>query len=214
MQFKTEDLFIFENVNGNKEINSTFNFDKARINGTFSFDVNTNNCVDFSKANITGGGIMITDRDSWRKQPNDSNQLNEGAYRWLKKYYNQQNDHERELQYFEKEMNEKCKKLIFWSRGFFHKFFFVLYKYVSNYGNSYIRPLVCFFGISFALYLLGYYMENPVKANFFEDLLNGIISLLGIKGEIDKWYEIIVRLLSIPFLFLFGLGLRNRFKLR
>ena len=57
-------------------------------------------------------------------------------------------------------------------------------------------------------------MENPVKANFFEDLLNGIISLLGIKGEIDKWYEIIVRLLSIPFLFLFGLGLRNRFKLR
>jgi len=224
--------------------------DDVIVKGASSINSKITNCPDFSTC-FFDKKYHITDRDSWRKQPNDPNQLNEAAYRWLKNYYNQQKDHERELQYFEleyktkltlefidneeyfrqfklqyknrldyeselmyfeKEMNEKYKKLKPWSRGFFHKLFFFFYKYVSNYGNSYIRPLGLFFGISFGLYLLGYYMENPVKTNFFKDLLNGIILLLPIEGDIDKLDKIIVRLLSIPFLFFFGIGLTNRFK--
>ena len=203
--------------------------DDVIVKGTSSVNSKITNCPDFSTC-FFEKKYHIIDCESWREQPTDPNQLNEAAYRWLKNYYNQQNDHERELQYFKLEMEAKYKNL---SNGL-HKFVFWLYRLFSNLGNNYLKPLVCFFVISLAFYALGYSMEILVEVNCFKeffkildekltwlklrkfskDLLNGMIPFLGINNEIDKWYEIIVRLLSFPFLFLFGLGLRNRFKLR
>ena len=224
--------------------------DDVIVKGTSSINSKISNCPDFSTC-FFGKKFHIIDCESWREQPNDSNQLNEAAYRWLKNYYNQQNDCERELQYFEleyktkltlksiddeeyyrqfklqyknrldyeselmyfeKEMNEKYKKLTFWSRGFFHKVFFAFYKLVSNYGNSYIRPLVSL-GLTGLLYWLIECLHSmPYWANEFN--IKVILPFIQTGKPINSCYEVLFSILNTILLFLFGLGIRNRFKLR
>jgi hypothetical protein len=175
-----------------------------RLNSTITV------CPDFSTC-FFEKKFHIIDCESWRK-PKDPNSLNEAAYRWLKNYYNQQNDHERELQYFEKEMNEKYKKIKFRSWGFFHKLFFVFYKLFSNYGTSYKRPLVNLGGNFLLYWLIEDCYSKPYWANEFN--IKVILPFIQTGKPIDGPLEVLISIFSSIFLFLFGLGLRNRFKLR
>jgi len=173
----------------------------------FLIDSNIDVRPDFSKAIISGGGIII-DRDSWREQPKVPNSLNEAAYRWLKNYYNQQNDHEREQEYFALEMEAKYKNL---SSGT-HKFVFCFYKLFSNYGTSYKRPLVTLGGIFLLYWLIEDCYSKLYWANEFN--IKVILPFIQTGKPIDGPLEVLISIFSPIFLFLFGLGIRNRFKLR
>tara|TARA_B100001121_G_C18694765_1_gene624548 strand:+ start:1997 stop:3673 length:1677 start_codon:yes stop_codon:yes gene_type:complete len=173
----------------------------------FLIDSNIDERPDFSKAIISGSGIVI-DRDSWREQPKDPNSLNEGAYRWLKNYYNQQNDHEREQEYFALEMEAIYKNL---SSGT-HKFVFCFYKLFSNYGTSYKRPLVTLGGIFLLYWLIEDCYSKPYWANEFN--IKVIFPFIQTGKPIDGPLEVLISIFSPIFLFLFGLGIRSRFKLR
>jgi hypothetical protein len=185
---------------------SPFNFKSAVIGSGFYFDVETKCLVDFSHTNFLIDPI-IKDRKEW-KEKNSDNDNKEEAYRWLKNYYKNRNDYKRELDYFMLEMDEKYNSL----NKSIHKALFCIYKWVSNYGTSYLRPLVCLLFCS-----VGLFFYETYRAGYLYELefnIKVLLPFIDTGKPVNKWYEIVFSIVNFLLLFLFGLGLRNQFKLR
>ncbi len=150
----------------------------------------------------------------------------------MKNYYNKKLDFDLEHKYFVAELESKYKHW-FSIRGF--------YKLFSNYGISIIRPIL---GIMIVLILLisfsNYYFNHECKIeqndkivkcfNTENIIVRTIVPLnfncikeekvdkkIESDGKINHWLLLVLFLqtiLNISFLFLIGLALRNKFKIR
>jgi len=107
-----------------------------------------------------------------------------------------------------------------------------VYGFVSDYGRSYVRPL----GLLVATVLIGTIIFAAHEAGFGTPLFGYVrkaagisfantLSLLGrpllrsdvVLAEYPDWLKAVATLqtiLGIAFLFLFGLGIRNRFRMK
>ena len=162
------------------------------------------------------------DRFSHDKEPE--------KYVFLKKYYKNQGDVKRELEYSFMELEAEYQRLswVCFSKEFpffisARKIPFFFYRWFSLYGSSIIRPLIWIL----IFLLLSELFNNGLdlfanlrslswlKTTAILNKLSIIFPILNIESaEINNVPDALLSLVSIPLLFLFGLGLRNRFKLQ
>jgi len=151
-------------------------------------------------------------------------------YVFLKSYYKNQGDVKRELEYSFMELEAEYQRLswVCFSKEFpffitARKIPFFFYRWFSLYGSSIIRPLIWIL----IFLLLSELFNNGLdlfanlrslswlKTTAILNKLSIIFPILNIESaEINNVPDALLSLVSIPLLFLFGLGLRNRFKLR
>ena len=92
------------------------------------------------------------------------------------------------------------------------------FKKCSDYGYSYIRPLLCLGGITLACYSFALFKDpttHQFNSKLIYDMLNTMFPFLKLNISVDEtWYKVVIKLLSYPLLFLTLLGFRNKFKLK
>jgi hypothetical protein len=135
--------------------------------------------------------------------------------------------HSDELDFFA--MEQQCRRV---ADGFWKGLPIAVYGFVSDYGRSYIRPLA----LLVATVLVGMIIFAAHEAGFWMPLLGYVskaagisfantLSLLGrpllrddvVIAKYPDWLKAVATIqtiLGIAFLFLFGLGIRNRFRMK
>jgi hypothetical protein len=135
--------------------------------------------------------------------------------------------HSDELDFFA--LEQQCRRVV---DGFWKGLPIAAYGFVSDYGRSYIRPL----GLLVATMLMGAVIFAAHDAGFWTPLFGYVrkaagisfantLSLLGkpllradvVLAEYPDWLKAVATIqtiLGIAFLFLFGLGIRNRFRMK
>lgn len=155
----------------------------------------------------------------------------EPKFRFLKKYFAEQGNHFKEQQYFAYEMiarEESLRSNIFsfdkvkedfygWLKSLSDFFIFFAYKWTSNFGMSWVRPVVY---LVFSFYWFGSLfekvgLESPLIKSFVRTF--NIISPLS--SDVERFpllavFLTVQSLLNAGLIFLFGLGLRNKFKVK
>ncbi|MCY7297046.1 pentapeptide repeat-containing protein [Alteromonas sp. a30] len=151
------------------------------------------------------------------------------AYCYLKAEMNDRHMHDMEMEFFRRELEAKARlettksptKLLIW-----------IYRKVSNYGDSVVRPFACLLGVwvIFSLAYMSFSEVNDWLTSFHISFTNslpfvspnkilstGVIDLECL-SEIEKMMFNIMRgiqvTLSLLFVFLMGLGFRNTLRLR
>lgn len=194
-------------------VSTSFVIADARFLSYTSFDIrNTEQLIDFASANFPNiKNLKILDR-----RKNKRNLLSyEENYRFLKLYYKQNLDFELEHQYFVLELEEKykfSKNPLSW----FNSTLNFCYKIFSNYGNSVIRPLVCLV-LSSLLFGLLFYQNDTEVIHSIIRTINPMYFRFIYNTSITYGFTAIIvvqTLLNICFLFLIGLGLKNKFQIK
>jgi hypothetical protein len=146
------------------------------------------------------------------------------SYIFLKNYFRNKGDVTRELEYSFMELEVEYQSVSWINLS--KKFPLLLYRWFSLYGSSIFRPFVWIFIFILLSELVQYGCSNFCNklvsfswlGSFDVIILNKlsiIFPILNINPEqISNVPDALVSLASIPLLFLVGLGLRNRFKLR
>ncbi len=150
--------------------------------------------------------------------------LIERAWRTLRIAMSEQHNHQMEHLFFQFEMDVKLKQFGF--KNSFSYFQLAIYKYASNYGWSFLRPialLICSVAI-FAFVYLNFSESVPSISEGLSISVSNTIPFSPIKAKIFKELEnpsvyfvivsIIQSILSVLLLFLVGLGLRNQFRIK
>ena len=147
------------------------------------------------------------------------------AYARLKLEMDKLKNHEDELNFFALEL--RCRRVV---EGFWKGLPIAIYGGLSDYGRSYERPLVLIAAVLLvgaflaALHLVGFWAPIPGRA--FGLSFANTFSVLGIHREFTnpdtiksypEWLTVVATvqsILGIVLLFLFGLGIRNRFRIK
>jgi hypothetical protein len=149
------------------------------------------------------------------------------AYERLKLEMDKLKKHGDELDFFAREL--QCRRVV---DGFWKGLPIAVYGFVSDYGRSYTRPLA----LLVATVLVGAIIFAAHEASFWVPLLGYVskaigisfantLSLLGkpllrpdvVLAEYPDWLKAVATIqtiLGIVLLFLFGLGVRNRFRMK
>jgi hypothetical protein len=169
----------------------------------------------------------------WPATPSDVSQARAflGAYARLKMEMDRLKKHSDELDFFS--LEQQCRRV---ADGFWKGLPIAVYGFVSDYGRSYVRPLgllvatVLFGAIPIRAHYSGWSITTFIAhgfsggavglsfANIFsvlsvrKDLINPDL-LLSLPGWL-KAVATIQSILGIVLLFLFGLGIRNRFRMK
>jgi hypothetical protein len=176
------------------------------------FDITFLNIPDFSRAAFFKQPII---REKWNLTGQISKE-NESTFRFLKDYFLKQNNHQKELEYFNYEMVAKEKSL-----PLFQKIPYHLYDIISNYGNSVIRPLwwllVSF--VSFGrIFSENFCIKSPYFASFMRMVFPIIqadkVFLLNDLEKISNGVLLSQSIINSILLFLLLLGIRNKFKIK
>lgn len=206
------------------------------------FDLKFESCPDFSKAHFLSKVII---NETWLNEgqtigDSEIKAEHENKFRFLKKYFSDQGNHFKEQEYFGYEMMARNKSLrakVFsfleiknfrsWFKNVSELVLFSAYKATSNFGMSWVRPLVW---LSFSAVVMRYYVLVPAQNYFgflneffvfrledisFKDAVIKTISPLSTAEEFKG--NLIVKihcLLNASLIFLLGLGLRNKFKIK
>lgn len=160
---------------------------------------------------------------SWPKPPSNPNDVGHftDAYERLKLEMDRLKKHEDELMFFAKEL--ECRRV---AAGQFRGLPIGSYGVLSLYGQSYLRPL----GWLLALILIGAVQFWPVLK--WDSMLSlgvstaNVLGPLGLRKELvdpealnglSRWFQVLTgaqMVLGPVLLFLIGLGLRNRFRMK
>jgi uncharacterized protein YjbI with pentapeptide repeats len=163
----------------------------------------------------------------WPETPKDVKRARQfiDAYERLKLEMDKLKKHEDELKFFA--LEQQCRRVV---DGFWKGLPIAMYGCLSNYGRSYVRPLGLIVAVwlvgafLMALHLVGFWAPIPGYA-FFLSIAN-TFSVLGIRREFINlttvqlfplWLTVVAAvqsILGIVLLFLFGLGIRNRFRIK
>jgi Pentapeptide repeats (9 copies) len=172
-------------------------------------------------------------RVQWPKTPSDPRKAEEfaDAYERLKQEMDKLKKHGDELDFFAREL--QCRRVLL---GPWKGFPIAIYGFLSDYGRSYVRPLgllalTVFIGVVlFATYYVGFW--TPLLADLAHTGQAVAVSfantfgVLGIRKDfiepivlqkLPSWLMVVSAvqsILGIAFLFLFGLGIRNRFRMK
>jgi len=207
------------------------------------FDLKFESCPDFSKAHFLSKVII---NETWLNEgetikDSEINDGDEAKFRFFKKYFAEQGNHFKELEYFSYEMSahekllwskifsgsEIKKNFYVWLKNFSEFALFFAYKWMSNFGMSWIRPLIC---LLVSAFVMQQYIEIPVQNYFgswneffvfrveaisFKETLFKTISPLSTVEEFkDSLLAKVHSSFNVLFIFLLGLGLRNKFKVK
>jgi len=203
-------------------------FTNAKMEGLTAFDHATfNSPPECSNAKLHEGTTWHDVR--WPATPSNVIRARDflGAYARLKLEMDRLKKHSDELDFFA--LEQQCRRA---ADGFWKGLPIAIYGFVSDYGRSYIRPL----GLLVATVLAGTIIFAAHEAGFWTPLLGYVskaagisfantLSLLGkpllspdvMLYKYTDWLKAVATLqtiLGIAFLFLFGLGIRNRFRMK
>ena len=185
----------------------------ARFLSYVSFDIrNVGQLIDFASANFPNiKNLRILDK---RKKKTVLLSYEEN-YRFLKLYYKQNLDFELEHQYFVLELEEKykfAKNPLSWPNSVLN----FCYKIFSNYGNSVMRPLTWL--ILFSLLFCVLFYQNDIEViHSIIRTINPMYFRFIYNTPITHGFTTIIMfqtLINLCFLFLIGLGLKNRFHIK
>jgi len=236
------DHFEFHSHEGSSPVKEIY-LDGAVFHCPAVFNLKFESCPDFSKAHFLSKVII---NETWLNEgetikDSEINYGDESKFRFFKKYFAGQGNHFKELEYFSYEMSAHEKLLwskIFsgseikknfygWLKNLSELFLFFVYKWTSNFGMSWARPLIALF-VSAAI--MWRYIEVPTQNYFgffnefsvfrvegisFKDAILKTTSPLSTAGEFKS--SLIVKfhcLINASLIFLFGLGIRNKFKIK
>ena len=165
----------------------------------------------------------------------------EPKFRFLKKYFAEQGNHFKEQEYFSYEMmarkellrskvfswSEMKKDFYGWLKNLSEFVLFFAYKLTSNFGMSWIRPLIC---LLVSAFVMQQYIKEPVQnyfgfwneffvfriegISFWEALLKTISPLSTVEEFKDSLPVKVHSSFNVLLIFLLGLGLRNKFKVK
>jgi hypothetical protein len=194
-------------------------------------------CPDLSEAHLLDIKKLSLNEEAWRVDEGKIYSEDEAKFRFLKKYFADQGNHFKEREYFGYEMRAtemaKLKKLKFpdprikiltkdfaafagaifrWVQSFFELILFKIYKWTSGYGASIHRPIL-WLAVSCAIVNLFF----SVPVGLAVELTIVPISRSESVKEIFKDTEPVLTVLSlinVALIFLLGLGLRNKFKIK
>ena len=220
------------------------NMDWAIFKNVMSIKLkNIVNIPDFSKTNFIDINNLSLNAESWEENgiinSSEITKNDENKFRFLKRYFAVQGNHFKENQYFAYEMAAHEKKLkndVFSFNnavGYSHRFLknsselllFWLYKLTSNFGMSWVRPLICLF---LSAFIMSIYLEDTTQHyfSFFKEFIVFRVENISYKEALLKTAlpistareykeSLIVNLhclVNVLFIFLLFLSLRNKFK--
>lgn len=195
-------------------------------------------CPDFSKSSLLRSKII---EETWQINEQEISHEDKPKFRFLKKYFAEQGNHFKEQEYFSYEMasHEKLlrsrvfscfeieKNFYVWFKNISELFLFFVYKWTSNFGMSWVRPLISLLVSAVIMWL---YIEKPTQNYFgflneffifkidnlsFKEALIKTISPLSTAEEFkDSLCVKIHCLINASLIFLFVLGIRNKFKIK
>lgn len=193
---------------------------------------------DFPKATFLKSKSV---EDTWLIDEKGISDVDEPKFRFLKKYFAEQGNHFKEQKYFAYEMMahekllrikvfsfSKMKKDFYeWFRNLVELGLFFIYKLISNFGMSWVRPLFWLVVSSAVMYC---YIEIPITNyfGFFNEFLVFRTEGLSLKEAILKTisplstaeefkHSLPVKIhcfINTILIFLIGLGIRNKFKIK
>ncbi len=195
---------------------------------------------DFSKSYLLDTK-KLSINESWEVKEDEIEKDDESKFRFLKKYFAEQGNHFKEQEYFSYEMmarkellrskvfswSEMKKDFYGWLKNLSEFVLFFAYKLTSNFGMSWIRPLIC---LLVSALLLQSYLEVPRQnyfsffneffvlriegISFWEALLKTISPLSTVEEFKDSLPVKVHSSFNVLLIFLLGLGLRNKFKVK
>jgi hypothetical protein len=194
-------------------------------------------CPDFSKSYFLKKYFI---EETWQIDEKKFSPHDESKFRFLKKYFAEQGNHFKERQYFSYEMmarekflgskiswSEIKKDFYGWLKNLSEFVLFFAYKLTSNFGMSWIRPLIC---LLVSALLLQSYIELPTQNYFsffneffvfrtegisFAEAILKTISPLSTAEEFKHSLTVKIHCLAnATLIFLLILGLRNKFKIK
>jgi hypothetical protein len=165
----------------------------------------------------------------WPKTPSDQDEAERfaDAYERLKQEMDKLKKHGDELNFFARE--QQCRRVV---DGFWKGLPIAAYGFASDYGRSYMRPLLLLVLTvmvgAIPLLVTPLRVRNCAVLNGAEAIgisFANTLSLLGrpllrpevVLYEYPDWLKAVATvqtILGIAFLFLFGLGIRNRFRMK
>jgi hypothetical protein len=165
----------------------------------------------------------------WPEPPGNSNRAREfiDAYERLKLEMDRLKKHGDELDFFSRE--QQCRRVVL---GPWKGFPIAIYGFLSDYGRSYSRPLVLLAttvlvgSFLFAVHLIGF--RTPLLPSGWRQAIGiSFTNTLGLFGrplmkadalvDLPDWLKAVATvqsILGLVLLFLFGLGIRNRFRMK
>ena len=194
-------------------------------------------CPDFSKSYLLDIKKLSLNEEAWVVDERSIGPDDEAKFRFLKRYFADQGNHFKEREYFGYEMRAtemaKFKKLKFsdprikiltkdfaafvgaifrWVQSFFELILFKIYKWTSGYGASIHRPILW---LTVSCAIVNLFFSVPV--GLAVELTIVPISRPELLKEIFKDTEPLLTVMSLinaTLIFLLGLGIRNKFKIK
>lgn len=180
--------------------------------------VDLERCPDFSKSYLLDIKKLSLNEEAWVVDERSIGPDDEPKFRFLKKYFSEQGNHFKERQYFAYEMMAREKKLSL--EGGADLFLFKCYKWLSEFGMSVSLPFAWMwfsFALFFNLFLL--FDCDPIVAltNSFARTVNPLMSFDIFKKPIGNGLITVLvfqTIINTSLIFLLGLGIRNKFKIK
>jgi hypothetical protein len=175
-------------------------------------------CPDFSETYLLDVKKLSLNEGAWRVDERKIESSDEPKFRFLKKYFAEQGNHFKEREYFSYEMRAREKKLSL--EGGADLFLFKCYKWLSEFGMSVSLPFAWMwfsFALFFNLFLL--FDCDPIVAltNSFARTVNPLMSFDIFKKPIGNGLITVLvfqTIINTSLIFLLGLGIRNKFKIK
>jgi hypothetical protein len=159
---------------------------------------------------------------TWPPKPKNRNEAGRfiDAYACLKLEMDRLRKHEDELDFFALEMQSRRVELGFW-RGLP----FAIYKFLSDYGRSYIRPLAALILVmAIGTWLIWYFDHDCPSWEALGLSAANTLSVFGFRKDFNLAIDTpltglivlaaVQTILGTILLFLFGLGIRNKFRMK
>lgn len=193
--------------------NSNISLSRAKFRNESYFNKAFLSKVNLSDAFVDVNNINLFPDVEIKKIKKDPNN-----YRLFRRYYASKLDHESERECFALELESKFpfkiqknknlySNILYLLKSYFHHFFRTLYKWISNYGESIVIPILVLFFYIYPIISIWNWQNyfEVVKCNLpftnTEGCLNGLSKFFG------KSFTYIG-------LFLSGLAIRNKFKIK
>ncbi len=212
----------------------SFSLDRVNFNAPTTIDLKLEKCPDFSKCHFLKKVVI---EESWQIDEQKIDSEDEPKFRFLKKYFAEQGNHFKEQEYFSHEMSARKELLsrrfkenklsCAWFKNLSELALFFVYKWTSNFGMSWVRP---FIGLCFSAFIMWFYIKVPTENHFgffnefsvfrfesisFKDAILKTALPLSTAREFKNSLLVNLHcLINLSLIFLLGLALRNKFKIK
>ncbi len=217
---KSEEVFVVGPANRDIETFKNYRLKEVSLKNTIfqsstvgEFDLKFDACPDFSESHFLTKSFRI--KETWQIDEEKIDKNDEPKFRFFKKYFAEQGNHFKEFEYFGYEMMAREKKLSIKDGADW--FLFKCYKWFSGFGMEVKLPLFWLY-ISFFcfLWIFLFPLECDLKSSFSDSFAKTIMPLMKLDiGCVDSNAILTLQsLINVTLIFLLGLGIRNKFKIK